>query len=557
MSLTSKQEKALIGKCLQSSADDLKNLELYPDSFNHHQCKEYFHVIYDGMQKGIEPKESISMHEVNDGTIHKFSEECEEEASNIAISIDKLITMSRPPIGDDLEMMCIAIMLQQEGNDSRYKKPFLDALEPKYFQDRDAKTLYQAIKRCKGNLDANLLLDYIEGDSAYKNGLYRRMVSVFANNPQIGQYNPTDYIKQIRKRYELKGYTPKPYKFSETHELVAVTGADLRQMKMPKTSFLVDNFIHQGLGILASDPKMGKSYFCLQLAGCIAKGEKFLGRNTTQAGVYYFDLESNKKRPKERLEDLFPSSDGLENLYISTADDNIPMIGEGFEESLRDAIEKLSSVKLVMIDVLQKLKPENKSRDDAYSADYRLMSPLQNLANELGITILLVTHTTKTKRGGFADISGSNGIFGSADFSIVLRKEEESSNVRLSYTSREISEFEEIIGRDPSGGWYHVSTPHELAEQIRWKEYEESILIGAIKKMVDLTGTLIANATELKNDAWEKFKISIPGTPQQIGGQINGYTDLLAEDGYSVLSKCSGKDRKFRYIITKSDLSEN
>ena len=56
----------------------------------------------------------------------------------------------------------------------------------------------------------------------------------------------------------------------------------LNTQEQPPTE-LVKDFITQGLNIVVGVPKVGKSFFCLQMAANIATGTKFLNKETKKA----------------------------------------------------------------------------------------------------------------------------------------------------------------------------------------------------------------------------------------------------------------------------------
>ena len=60
-------------------------------------------------------------------------------------------------------------------------------------------------------------------------------------------------------------------------------------------SWLVQDIFPMGLVILAGKPKAGKSCLCVDLAICVASGDKFLGRDTYPSEVFYLSLEEDPR----------------------------------------------------------------------------------------------------------------------------------------------------------------------------------------------------------------------------------------------------------------------
>ena len=177
--------------------------------------------------------------------------------------------------------------------------------------------------------------------------------------------------------------------------------------------FYVENLIAQGLYILAGAPKVGKSWLSLDICLSIAKGEKVLGQPTSQGAVLYLCLEDNFRRIQNRLYDM--TDEPVDNLFFSVLADSI---GNGLEEQIEFFKTEHSDLKIVFIDTLQMIR---NSDEPSYSSDYKELTVLKNLADNLGISIVIVHHTRKSiDRDPFNMISGSTGLSGCADGSMVL-----------------------------------------------------------------------------------------------------------------------------------------
>ena len=71
------------------------------------------------------------------------------------------------------------------------------------------------------------------------------------------------------------------------------------------TRAIVDGLLVEGVTLLAGKQKIGKSWFILVIALAVARGEKALGKLTTDPGdVLYISLEDNPAAMQERLEVL-------------------------------------------------------------------------------------------------------------------------------------------------------------------------------------------------------------------------------------------------------------
>ena len=98
---------------------------------------------------------------------------------------------------------------------------------------------------------------------------------------------------------------------------------------------------------------------------------------------------------------------------------------------------------LVVIDTLQRVRRTTGKAINAYQADYKDVGILQKFASEREICIVLVHHLRKMKdeTDPFAQISGTNGIFGAADSAFVMTRDRRvDDTTKLSVTGRELVE---------------------------------------------------------------------------------------------------------------------
>lgn len=177
--------------------------------------------------------------------------------------------------------------------------------------------------------------------------------------------------------------------------------------------FVVDGLIAQGLYILAGTPKVGKSWLSLDTCLSIAKEEKVLGYETKYGTALYLCLEDSFERIQKRLYEL--TDEPTENLHFAIMADTI---GNGLENQIEKFKAEHSDLKIVVIDILQKIR---ESTENTYGSDYKELSVLKNLADKLGIAIVLVHHTRKySDSDSFNMISGSAELSGCVDGSMVL-----------------------------------------------------------------------------------------------------------------------------------------
>ena len=175
---------------------------------------------------------------------------------------------------------------------------------------------------------------------------------------------------------------------SERKKLEFISSVTIMNAPMKKQRFIVDEMIYPGLHILSGDPKIGKSWMMMDMCLSIAKGEKFLGRKTERGHVVYMALEDTFVSLQSRMYELTDEpSDNLQYLLLSNS------IGNGLEEDLQECKNLFSDLKLIVIDTLQKVR---ETVDMKYGTDYKELSVLKSIADQLEIAIVLVHHNRKT-----------------------------------------------------------------------------------------------------------------------------------------------------------------
>jgi hypothetical protein len=221
------------------------------------------------------------------------------------------------------------------------------------------------------------------------------------------------------------------------------TAAQLWDMAFPPIKFAVPNYIAEGLTLLAGAPKRGKSWLALDLCVTIAIGGWTLGdQKCHQGDVLYCALEDSPRRMKQRLRTFCRASQTPPMRLTIWYGADLPRLGDGCEEALREWITSMAEPRLIVIDTLNYIRPERIRDEDPYSYDYRSAIGLQRLAAEFGIAIILVHHTRKSPSDDYLEsVSGTNGLTGGSDAVVVLERQGDGSTV-FKGRGRDIEEFE-------------------------------------------------------------------------------------------------------------------
>lgn len=187
---------------------------------------------------------------------------------------------------------------------------------------------------------------------------------------------------------------------------------------------IIEGLLYPGTYLFVGAPKVGKSFFMLQLANHISTGIPLWDYPVRKGTVLYLALEDSCHRLQERLYRMF-GTDCAPDLHFSVS---AHQLGKGLNEQLQGFIREHPDTRLIIIDTLQKVR-ELDGEAYSYANDYEIVTKLKEFADAVGICLLLVHHTRKQKSDDAFDmISGTNGLYGGADGAFLLRKEKRTSN---------------------------------------------------------------------------------------------------------------------------------
>ena len=239
---------------------------------------------------------------------------------------------------------------------------------------------------------------------------------------------------------------------AEKKDLKLFSAKEIVSESTEENEDIIKNLLPRGLSILASAPKVGKSWLVLDWALNIALGNPIWGYCVRKTAVVYLCLEDTKERIKKRL--LTIANDIPDNLFLCFQIKD--RIGHGLEEKIINTVKSNQEIGLFIIDVFAKIRC---SFDLNYNKDYDEISRLKALADKLNIAILLVHHNRKLvdHSDPINNVSGTTGIAGVVDSTLVLMKDNRNSDVAtLTCVGREV-QLKEIKLRFDSGKWILIS----------------------------------------------------------------------------------------------------
>lgn len=231
--------------------------------------------------------------------------------------------------------------------------------------------------------------------------------------------------------------------------------------RFPDPLWAVDRILPEGLAILAGAPKVGKSWLSLGLGLAIASGGRALGSITVKPGpVLYLALEDTPRRLQSRMRRILAGQPAPAGLTLAT--DCPPLRAGGFE-AIAEWVEANKGARMVVIDVFAKVRGANPPGISPYEADYAAMAPAKKLADRYGIAVVLVHHVRKAASEDFlAEVSGTNGVAGAADTTLVLKRGRGSADGVLHVTGRDVDEAEYAMAfHAAEGAWRLLDGPAE------------------------------------------------------------------------------------------------
>jgi RecA-family ATPase len=229
-----------------------------------------------------------------------------------------------------------------------------------------------------------------------------------------------------------------------------VSGAEYLALPSSPETWLIDPLLPSGGAcLLYGDPKVGKSYAALQLAGAISSGSDWLGFPTRPAKVVYLQLDTPRNIWQTRLKDLLlkgalcelPLFADRESLDCWPFD----IMNPEHLIMLRDELSSLSA-DLVIVDTLR----------ESHSADENDSTEMQKaIASLVAATqpaaLCLISHARKPSQDdGFSlmnDNRGSSYVVGRMD--AIVRFTPKSARV----SGRSIEEHTIDLEREDSGFW--------------------------------------------------------------------------------------------------------
>jgi hypothetical protein len=237
------------------------------------------------------------------------------------------------------------------------------------------------------------------------------------------------------------------------------TAAELMATDFPEPRWAVPGIVAEGVTVLAGPPKAGKSWLALGLGVAIASGGKALGVIDVDAGpALYLALEDTGRRLKTRLGKVLGGDLPPETLTLAT---ECPPLPSGGADLISGWLERHDGARLVVVDVLARVRGPASRDLSLYDADYRAVRLAKQVADRHRAAVVIVHHTRKASAADFLDeVSGTQGVAGAADSVLVLKRMRGKADAVLHVTGRDVEETSLALAFAADlGAWQMSDTP--------------------------------------------------------------------------------------------------
>jgi hypothetical protein len=151
-----------------------------------------------------------------------------------------------------------------------------------------------------------------------------------------------------------------------------------------------------------------------------------------------------------------------------------PRLGEGLEDTLREKMQDIPGLRLIVIDVLARIRPSRQGNQSVYDGDYAVGAALKAVAADFpDLAILVVHHARKGEGDALESVSGSYGLSGGVDNVFTMMNG--TGGMALHINGRDIENSSEIpLTKDEAGMWTLES--RQAAREAQRSETRTAIL---------------------------------------------------------------------------------
>lgn len=232
---------------------------------------------------------------------------------------------------------------------------------------------------------------------------------------------------------------------------------DLLDADIPPPCFTIPAFLPVGAFLVIGKKNSGKSMFVWNAALAVGASGTAFSRYPVPAGgdVLVYALEDPRARIKKRVRQMRQGARGPTRITVRY---QAPAIGQGLLEDMAGWLAEHPDAKLIVIDILAKIRTMPGRQTDFYLADYQAVAALEAFAQRHGISILICHHTRKTRADDpFDEVLGTGGLAGGVNGVFAIRRQRGHMDAVLHATGRDLDDYLELsMTFDPVRAWWTI-----------------------------------------------------------------------------------------------------
>ncbi len=304
-----------------------------------------------------------------------------------------------------------------------------------------------------------------------------------------------------------------------------LTAAELVNAEHTSVEWLWEGYLAPGLlTLLSARPKIGKTTLIFHFLSMLFRHQPFLDHATHQAGKVLLFTEESPILLKRRLERLELGGEDLlivQRFTVSGWPDVLARIRLGAQHGVR----------LVIVDTLAAFWGVD-DENDAPKAVNALL-PLQILAQQLGIAVLLIHHLRKSPGEDGTAHRGSGAIVGAVDVAVEMSRDSQKATRRRLTT---LSRFDE--------------TPPQVVIELDGGVYQSKGSPEAVSR-AEVNGRVLESLPGPDEEPIERDALLEQLDPKPSVSQLKEVLKALAEDERLVERLGGGKKGDpYRYRLT-------
>lgn len=298
----------------------------------------------------------------------------------------------------------------------------------------------------------------------------------------------------------------------------------LGEFKRIKKDIIVENLmISNGVYLLVSHPKVGKSMISQQLASSLTNGDSFLGLKTSPTHVLYISTESDILQIEDRFK-LMELKPNIDRFHVIDSDDIPDFYIRDIESNIKELTYNGEPL-FIIIDMFKDIKFDSGYDLNSYQeVNDVVFKKLKEICKKYNATLLVTHHLNKRD-----ETMGSVGL--NADVSgIITLKESKNDYNKLTfyYKGRDSGRLELNLKRKDNQSFEVVD--ENTTDDI---DYSLILFIKYAIERKDFDYTI--------SELLTKTKILL--TPTQLGGLIQRNLSLLEKEGLHIESRRTSTDR--------------